>query len=69
MAVILLGVGVLVGIAIAQRYIAQPSGATAAQPLLRKGTILTNEDVFEWVDYRGVPRKIVRHRRVKFGEP
>lgn len=70
---IIFGVGVVVGLAVGTKYlggqalsVGQCSGACPLSQ--REQTILQNEDVFEWVDWRGVPRKIVRHRKVKLGE-
>lgn len=61
---VFLGVGVLIGVALAWKLQpSQPLFHTRVQP-----TFYENEDVYEWIDYTGKARKLVRHRKIKVVE-
>jgi len=54
---VFLGIGIAVGITIMMKM---PSQSLPANPV-----VYENEDVFEWTDWEGKERKLVRHRKVK----
>lgn len=67
-ALLLVGAGLVVGIAVARTLPLQAQANCGATCPLKGQTILQNEQTYTWIDYQGKERKITVHRKVKLGE-